>query len=394
MIVEIHNVKETGKFGLVVFKPSTYSSSTTYPLVVFLAGIGARGDGSDSALQILAGNETPPNLQEWTDKKGFIIVSVQTSGSYLSGEVDFAHDWAIKNLSIDSSRKYLTGLSLGGGGTANYITSGSTQASKFAAACGIAMTPDTTGFQYVVDANLPLWFFHNLNDTNGGTPVSATNNFIDGINALNPKIRATKTIFNAVGHGGWAEAYALNGPIIPAGSTGMIIPSVSLADWFLMNKIGSSVAVPGIMSSTSLTAIATTDGKAPQGSLDGSKSSNFKSAGWACTKRPASVNPYANILTGGSGWYTTSYTLPVPGDYEFTLTVYDKDGYSGNTATAKVAVSWSANGGTTTTTTSTTSSTTTSTSTLSITKVELSRTYIPKLGKYCYVYDDGTTEIK
>lgn len=42
----------------------------------------------------------------------------------------------------------------------------------------------------------------------------------------------------------------------------------------------------------------------------------------------------------------------------------------------------------------TTSTTTTSSTTVIMIKVELGRTWIPKLGKFIYIYDDGSTEIK
>lgn len=233
----------TNKFGCIMCTPNGFDATKTYPLIVFLAGQGAVGDGSYSALDIYANGELPIQLQQAIDKYNFILISPQTGSSYVSGEVDFALAFAKGTYHIDSSKMYLTGLSLGAGGTWWYVDQSPSNASKFAAVAPIATTWQTGNTSSIVQSGLPVWAFHNSNDTNGATPAAATESLVNSINAASPKIQAAMTIFNATGHGGWTSAYDPTTIPIPPGSQGLINPGYNLYQWLLANSIGNGVAV-------------------------------------------------------------------------------------------------------------------------------------------------------
>jgi hypothetical protein len=383
-IQKIPKSSNTTGYGFVLGKPDSYDPTKRYPLIIFLHGIVGSGDGSDTSLDRLVNGEIPKVLQTNALNHGFLLLAPQISGTnYTGNETDAMINYAISNLAVDPNKIHLTGLSLGGGGTLNYISSSATRAAKLATAIPIATTYITGNYKYVADANLPVWAFHNLNDTNGGTPVAATNYAVTAINSYGG-FQAVKTLFNTTGHGGWGEAYGDAPPVAPNGQ-GLVSPTVNIYQWMLMNTKDSPVAVPGTSNNGSLVANAGADFMTvlQKVSLNGGNSQNFSSASWSIVSTPPGIPAdSAAIFPSGSGWYVIDAFLPKEGTYVFRLTVKDR---SGNSATDDVSVIFASPGGISTTTTTTTTNTV---------KTELSRTWIAKLGKFVYVYDDGTTEIK
>lgn len=334
------------KFGLVIGTPNNYDPAKKYPTIVFLSGIVGRGDGSTSQLDRLYNYEVPGNLKEAVDKHGFLFVAPQTSGSYTSGEAVFAADYISQLYSVDTTRIYLTGLSLGGGGTVYTVGQSLANASKFAAAAPMAMTGQNVTWKNIVDAKLPMWFFHNSGDPT--TSVSGTNNAVAAINGLNPEIPATKTIFNAGGHGGWDEAYNPN--VIPTAynGQGLTNPSVTLYEWLLMNSLTNKVKVPGQVAPSGLVAVAEARVEGDSIFLDGRKSSNYKSIDWKPTGVPEGVNFY-NV--SACAWVTCEVKLPKdsstgkpkPGKYSFRIFAYPQDNRQGTPATADIVVDYVVN---------------------------------------------------
>ena len=114
--------------GFYQFTPYDYNPNQTpkYPLMIFLHGIGERGNGTTNLPAVL-GNGTPKNINEghtmrffWNGKwETFIVLIPQLSTSYgwwQNFYVDEMIKYAKANLNIDPNRITLTGLSLGGGG--------------------------------------------------------------------------------------------------------------------------------------------------------------------------------------------------------------------------------------------------------------------------------------
>ena len=229
------------KFGAVIGLPTGYDATKQYPLIIFCAGLGGIGSGSSADLDKLINGEIPLALQQGCDKYGFILVAPQTGSAYVQGEVNFALKSATSQYKIDTNRIYLTGLSLGGGATWYEVEQSLTNASLFAAIAPIATTWQVGKVDSIVQAGLPVWAFHNLNDTNGATPSQATISQVTAINAVNPKVPAAMTIFNQSGHGGWGEAYSDVIPI-PVGSQGFVNPTYNIYQWFLSNSLGKPVA--------------------------------------------------------------------------------------------------------------------------------------------------------
>ncbi|HYC27410.1 MAG TPA: hypothetical protein VEB42_01325, partial [Chitinophagaceae bacterium] len=115
--------------GFYEYKPPLYTQNPTrkFPLIIFLHGIGERGDGSSSLSAVL--NVGIPHYinMGMTDMQfnyngtteGFLVLSPQLyygTGYWPPFYVEEMINYAKNNLRVDPSRIYLVGLSLGGGG--------------------------------------------------------------------------------------------------------------------------------------------------------------------------------------------------------------------------------------------------------------------------------------
>src|SRR5687768_5656425 len=158
--------------GFYEYVPVDYNDdpSVKYPLIIFLHGIGERGNGTTELSRVLA-NGIPTYIYDghpmryfWNGKwETFIVLSPQLSASYgywanqyISGMLQHAKS----NLRIDTNRVFLAGMSLGGGGVWTYATSSLSNAKQIAgigAVCGICSGGTWCNFR---DANLPVWAFH------------------------------------------------------------------------------------------------------------------------------------------------------------------------------------------------------------------------------------------
>ena len=141
------------------YLPKNYSTSgEKSPVIIFLHGIGERGDGV-SAVEKVKKWGPPRHIEEGDDmtfvvngkEYSFIVISPQLSRSQSNwgpNIVDGIVDHVMKTYNIDPDRVYLTGLSLGGGGTWAYAVSDYNTDNKFAAIAPIAGFLSQNGSKY------------------------------------------------------------------------------------------------------------------------------------------------------------------------------------------------------------------------------------------------------
>jgi len=180
-----------------LFIPSGYNSNTSYPLVLFLHGAGERGTDNNAQLTANRGATLWTEAANQASHPCFVVAPqcpadkqwVNTNwslGSYsitnvpMSTELKMVKD-IIETLqtqyNIDPSRLYITGLSMGGYGTWDFILRYPTM---FKAAIPMCGAGDPTKASLI--STLPLWIFHGNED--GAVPVSGSRDMVNAINAL------------------------------------------------------------------------------------------------------------------------------------------------------------------------------------------------------------------
>lgn len=228
----------TASFGHYLYTPSEYSKDgPKYPLILFLHGWGERGDSSIDPNEL---NKVlyhgPPKLiknDDWNPRYPFIVASPQLSFIYWNIEqIHTFIKYLIEHYQINTSRIYITGLSLGGGGSWYYA--GAKGDDSYAAAivpiCGSA------DFGLIENlAKIPVWAFHGANDN----IVRAFDNYgsvpmVNAINSLNPEIKAKVTIYPNVGHDSWTRTY--DGSGMGKESLGYDQFEMSIYDWMLQYR--------------------------------------------------------------------------------------------------------------------------------------------------------------
>lgn len=203
--------------GFLEYKPTDYNVNLTtkYPLIIFLHGIGERGNGT-SQIWSVASNGIPKYIQAgnpmrfyWNGKwETFLVLSPQLSTSYIDWVNFYTEElvaYAKTNLRIDTNRIFVTGLSLGGGGAWRYSTGSLANAQAIAAVAPVCGTCSGITYSHIATANLPLWAFHATND--GTVGVGCTTSQVAGVEMYNPAIWPIMTLYTSGGHGIWDRAY-------------------------------------------------------------------------------------------------------------------------------------------------------------------------------------------
>ncbi len=194
-----------------------YNPSRKYPLVIFLHGMGERGNDNTSQLKWGVMNfATDQNMKMYPS---FVIapqcpVTDEWSHNLSKGSTEFSLnptpskpmellisliEKTIKNLPIDTNRIYITGLSMGGMGTFDIIERYS---NLFAAAVPVCGGGDISKANSI--KHIPIWIFHGAED------ISVSPNFsFKMVQALiNVGSHPGYTQYPEVGHFSWIEAYS------------------------------------------------------------------------------------------------------------------------------------------------------------------------------------------
>ncbi|MDF2187501.1 PKD domain-containing protein [Paraflavitalea sp. CAU 1676] len=219
--------------GFYEYKPYDYNPALNpkYPLIIFLHGIGERGNGTTDLPSVL-GNGTPAVIKAghsmtftWNGKtETFLVLIPQLSSSYgwwQTFYVDEMINYAKANLNVDPNRISLAGLSLGGGGTWTWAGASLSNAQTLnciGVCCG---TCENVNYSNYTNANLPVWAFHAKDDKTVSEGCSG--GAIQGIEKLNPAVKPYYTVWPDGGHSVWGRAY----------DPGYSFNNPNIYEWFL-----------------------------------------------------------------------------------------------------------------------------------------------------------------
>ena len=232
------------------YLPQGYSSngSQKYPLMIFIHGSGETGDGSSSQLKRVL-KHGPPKLIDKGDFPNSFIVNGQTfrfiiiSPQFIDWpgdtDIDKVINYAIQHYNVDTSRIYLTGLSMGGGAVWEYAGNDIKYGRRIAAIVPIAGASWPAYFRCanIAAANIAVWATHNNGDPT--VPVFYTVDYVNTIDTLPlpPNPKAIKTIFQSNSHDAWTQTYDLD--FKPNGK--------NVYEWMLQYKnAANTLAVTGL----------------------------------------------------------------------------------------------------------------------------------------------------
>lgn len=326
----------------------TPGSTKKYPVIIFLHGGGEKSDNTSLAIgkPIWTLEKFGPSsvvkrkgtmTMTWNNQiDSFIVLSPMMRKTARGSTTEYKL-WAMqfitpiiahaKTLHIDTNRIYMTGLSMGGGGTMGYISYLASAPKNLAAAAAICPASQfyANGPQYVSEAKLPVWAFHATDD--GSTFASQTIAAIDAINNRNPapQVKALKTIYPAGTftdpHRIWDQQYNIDNSLYRYGYDGI----VNIYEWFLGQAKNLPVNVLPTANAGADFSVAKSPGLAKLSGTLSSDDGVIRRYVWKKISAPPGVNPSTITIDKALGpdSTTTARNLTTPGAYTFRLYVVD-----------------------------------------------------------------------
>lgn len=200
------------------------AGTATYPLILFLTGIGEFGNGSPTQLPNVLEEALPKEIENGRFPKAFtvggevfrfIVITPQfiKFPRPTADDIDAVLNYVVTHYKVDLNRIYLTGISYGGGLCWAYPGAKAEYAKRVAAIVPVASPVPEDGnaviytrSRTIAANNVAVWATHNRYDQ--VDTVATTIAYIDSINqppAPNPP--AKMTIFEARGHDAWTKTY-------------------------------------------------------------------------------------------------------------------------------------------------------------------------------------------
>ncbi len=203
-----------GTIGFYQFLPPAYSKDpkAKHPLIIFLHGIGEKGTGSPEDLKKINCCGIPKYIEQghsmqftWNGKtESFVVLYPQLYSRYGTWEnyyVDSMIRYAKENLNIDTNRIFLTGLSLGGGGSWVYAASSVSRAKQLAGIVPVVSPCFMMNGCNIANARLPVLAIHAWDDDKA-SPY-CTIYAVKSINDCGATIHPNMIIYDNGGHYVW-----------------------------------------------------------------------------------------------------------------------------------------------------------------------------------------------
>jgi predicted peptidase len=196
---------KTTDINYLLYLPKGYEADTSkrWPLMLFLHGAGERGT---NVWRVAI--HGPPRHVSAGSNFPFIVVSPQCPPNQRwSNEVVLGLlDDVLKTHRVDTTRVYLTGLSMGGYGTWSL---GCTYPERFAAIAPICGGGEKISILLAGDKaaalrSLPVWAFHGAKDP--VVPLEESQRMVDALKQIGSK-EVKLTVYPEATHDSWTETY-------------------------------------------------------------------------------------------------------------------------------------------------------------------------------------------
>lgn len=210
-VLSVHSTMDDTEQPYALYLPKDYNEKNAYPLVVMLHGAGSN---HRLALKRVFGKsnlegendvEASRYFPKWKDVN-YIVVSPYargTAGYQGVAENDIMQilDDVKKRFSVDEDRIYLTGLSMGGGGT---LWMGLTRPDIWAAIAPVCPAPPMEAMDLVGNSfNYPVHFFQGGADP--VVPAAGTKKWVEAMETMGTDV--TYVEYPGVQHDSWVNAY-------------------------------------------------------------------------------------------------------------------------------------------------------------------------------------------
>lgn len=187
----------TGPYQYLRYLPKDYqiNGNNQFPVLIFLHGSGEIGNDIE-----VVKKHGPPMLIAQGQDFPFIVISPQldAQGGWNISRLDQTLFTATNGLRIDTSRIYLTGLSLGGYGTWEWAAAHPKLFAALAPVAGRGRVSTACAIKHI-----PIWAFHGARDD--AVPVRGSRAMIRALRACGG--RPKFTLYPNEGHWSWVPAY-------------------------------------------------------------------------------------------------------------------------------------------------------------------------------------------
>ena len=194
------------------YVPENYEGNKDgWPLMIFLHGIGEKGDGSPEDLKKVSNWGPPALVSEGKMPGGFIIIAPQLPKKESAWKPEFVDEvitFVMDRYKVDRNKVYLTGLSLGGNGVWRYAYSSYNSRNKLAAIAPVAAWGDPDKACEIINRNIPVWAFHG--DRDQTIEYNRGKDMFDALADCGKELSVSDyrfTTFENTGHNSWAPAY-------------------------------------------------------------------------------------------------------------------------------------------------------------------------------------------
>ncbi|MHC4864851.1 MAG: carboxylesterase family protein [Planctomycetota bacterium] len=207
-------ITTTVRCNYLLFLPDDFrQEDQRWPLILFLHGMGQCGDD----LEKVKDHGIPKVVEGRTDLP-FIVVSPQCpEGQMWRNDVLInLLDEVTGRYPVDEDRMYLTGLSMGGGGTWYLACEYPDTFAAIAPICGWGTPSKAASLK-----NVPVWAFHGAEDKT--IPVKHSEEMVQAVKDSGGD--AKLTVYPQAGHDSWTQTY----------------DNRELYDWFLSHRRAKSV---------------------------------------------------------------------------------------------------------------------------------------------------------
>jgi predicted peptidase len=209
----VHKDSDGKEVRYVVFVPKDYNpkAEKTYPVILFLHGAGETKGGGKQPVEVGIG----PAIKAREKDFPFIVLfpQAQTFGWQAdganAGRALAMLDEVMEGFKTDPKRVYLSGLSMGGGGTWSVAAKSPERWAAIAPVCGfLGRSPGAADYKAIAEKikGIPCWCFHGDADTS--VSVEQSRGMMKAM--WDAGAHPNYTEYPGVGHNSWDKAYATN----------------------------------------------------------------------------------------------------------------------------------------------------------------------------------------